>query len=274
MKQGPTAAAILIAGIGLAGPQSAPPLRVPYEAASIKPSKPNESRRSGMEFLPGGRFRTASMPLIAIIATAYNVPWQSLESLRLQMRGVPDWALAEKYDIEAAAEPGPASAGSTAQARNERIRLMLQSVLADRFALRMRRETVEMRVYALTTVARGPKLERAKIAEQDCQESAPFAGNGCHQFTGGVGRGVHGEAVSMRDLALYVSNWSDAPVIDQTGYKELFSIQTEGWATQLTDDPSRPSLADVLSPFGLRLIEKKAPVEVFAIEHIEKPSQN
>ncbi len=227
-----------------------------------------------MEFLPGGRFRTANMPLFIVVATAYNIPWQSLESLRLRMRNVPDWALAEKYDIEATPERGSASPGATAQARNERIRLMLQSVLADRLKLRMLRETVEMRVYALMTAAHGPKLEKAKIAEQDCTESPVFGGTACHQFMGGVGRGVHGGAVDMLDLALYVSNWTDAPVIDRTGYKGLFSIQTEGWATPLADDPSRPSLAEVLARFDLKLVEKKAPVEVFAIEHIERPSEN
>jgi uncharacterized protein (TIGR03435 family) len=265
---------VAIAGWALAWAQSAPPPRIAFEAATVKPSDPKNPRRFGMEFLPGGRFRTANMPLFAIVATAYNVPWQSLESVRLRMRNVPDWALAEKYDIEATPERGVASARATVQARNERIRLMLQSVLADRFKLRMRRENVEMRVYALMTAAHGPKLEKSKIAEQDCTESPIFGGTACHQFMGGAGRGVHGDAVDMDDLALCVSNWADAPVIDQTGYKGLFSIQTEGWATPLNDDPSRPGLAEVLARFDLKLVEKKAPVEVFAVEHIERPSEN
>ena len=139
----------------------------------------------------------------------------------------------------------------------------------------MRRENVEMRVYALMTAARGPKLEKSRIAEQDCTESPIFGGTACHHgFIGGAGRGVHGDAVDMDDLALCVSNWADAPVIDQTGYKGLFSIQTEGWATPLNDDPSRPGLAKVLARFDLKLVEKKAPVEVFAVEHIERPSEN
>jgi uncharacterized protein (TIGR03435 family) len=274
LLRGRTVTAIAIAGCALAWAQSAPPARVAYEAASVKPSNPKDPRRVPMEFLPGGRFRTANMPLFAIVATAYNVPWQSLESLRLRMRDVPEWTLAEKYDIDAIAERGSPSAGASAQVRNDRIRLMMQSVLADRFALRMRRETVEMRIYALLRTAHGPKLEKAKIADQDCTESPAFGGTACHQFLGGVGRGLHGEAVDMRDLALYVSNWTDAPVIDQTGDKQLYRIQTEGWATPLADDPARPSLREVLAQFDLKLVEKRAPVEVFAIEHIERPSEN
>jgi uncharacterized protein (TIGR03435 family) len=33
-------------------------------------------------------------------------------------------------------------------------------------------------------------------------------------------------------------------------------------------------LAEVLARFDLKLVEKKAPVEVFAVEHIERPSEN
>jgi len=135
---------------------------------------------------------------------------------------MPDWILTEPYDIEATAEKAPAPPGATAKARNERIRLMLQSVPADRLKLRVRRDMAALPVYALEVATHGPNLEKAKIAERDCTESAPFgvpspSGPGCHQFEGGVGRGLLGAAVDMSDLALYVSNWSDRPVVDQTG---------------------------------------------------------
>jgi uncharacterized protein (TIGR03435 family) len=246
--------------------------RIAFEVASIRPSKPNDPRRSGMEFLPGGRFRSANMPLLPILATAYNVPFQSAESLRI--KGVPDWILTERYDIEAMAEKGLAPTGTTAKARNEELRLMLQSVLADRLKLRMRRETVEMPTYALIVGPHGPKLEKAKSGEQDCTESAPFGGTGCHQFLGGAGRGIRGAAVDMSDLATYVSNWTDVPVVDQTGLKGLYTIQTEGWATTLGDDQPRPSLFAIFDQLGLKLVSKKGPVEIFVIEHVERPSEN
>jgi len=52
-----------------------------FEVASVKPAKPNDPRRPLIEFLPGGRFRAVNMPFVAILATAYNLPWQSVESL-------------------------------------------------------------------------------------------------------------------------------------------------------------------------------------------------
>ena len=261
--------ASVFGAVVLAQPQA--PAPVPFEAASIKIFKPGGPQRFGMEFLPGGRFRSIAVPLFAVLATAYNIPWQSLENLRI--KGLPDWMLTEQYEIEAKAEKESIPPGATAKVRNEKIRLMLQSVLADRLKLKIRRETTEMAVYALVVGTHGVHLEKAKVDERDCTESAPFGGTGCHQFQGGMGRGVRGTAVDMSDLALYVSNWSDRPVIDQTGLQGLFIVQTEGW-TSSADDPSRHTLSEVLEPSGLRLISKKALVEVLVVDHVERPSAN
>jgi len=245
--------------------------------ASIKHSSP-DSRRGGIEFLPGGRFRSANMPLVMVLGIAYGIPTQSIESIRLRIRGIPDWMLTEPYDIEAKAA-GPAPAGATAKQRNQRIRLMLQSVLADRLQLALRRETQVMPVYALMIGKHGPALAKATITEQECAESAPFgspspAGPGCHQFAGGIGRGLRGSAVDMSDLALYVSNWSDLPVVDRTGLAGLYAIQTPGWASIYMNDPARPSLDEVFDRLGLKLVRTTAPVEVLVVEHAQRPSAN
>jgi uncharacterized protein (TIGR03435 family) len=250
-----------------------------YEAASIKRSTPDGPRRGGMEFLPGGRFRSTNMPFLMVLGTAYGIPTQSIESVRLRIRGMPDWMLSELYDIEATAERGSAAPGTAAKVRNERIRLMLQAVLADRLKLRVRRDSVEMPVYAMVVGTRGPAMEKARIAEQDCAESAPFSGPsasgpGCHQFQGGVGRGLLATAVTMPDLALYVSNWSDLPIVDQTRLPGLYAVKTEGWNSTYSDDPSRPTIDEVFERLGLKLVRRKAPVEVLVIEHVEKPSGN
>jgi uncharacterized protein (TIGR03435 family) len=251
-----------------------------YEAASFRPSRPGDPRRPGFEFLPGGRFRLTNSPLLPVIATAYSIPWQSIESVRLRMKGLPDWMLTDRYDLEVTAEKATEQRGASplARTRNERTRLMLQAVLEDRLKLRIRRTTAEMPIYSLEVGIRGPKLQIATTAEQDCAESAPFAPKsssapGCHQFQGGAGRGIRGLAVDMSDLALHVSNWSDLPVVDHTGLKRLYAIQTEGW-DRSESDSSRLTLDEILDRLGLKLVRKKSAVEVFVIEHIEKPSEN
>src|SRR5262249_43053150 len=146
----------------------------------------------------------------------------------LRIRGLPDWMMSEQYDIDAIADRGITP--GTAKERNHRIQLMLRAVLADRLKLRVREDMEEMTVYALKVASRGPALARAAVTEAGCSESAPFAGMSssgaaCHQFQGGVGRGIRGLAVDMADLAHYASNWSDLPIVDQTGLTALYSVQ-------------------------------------------------
>jgi uncharacterized protein (TIGR03435 family) len=54
----------------------------------------------------------------------------------------------------------------------------------------------------------------------------------------------------------------------------LYAIQTDGWSTGLSDDPSRPRLSEIFERMGLKLVRKRAPVEMFTIEHVERPSEN
>src|SRR5258708_6051978 len=148
---------ILVTGIGaLALQAQTPGTPARYEAASIKPVKSADLRRPFMELLPGGRFRSVSFPILPVFALAYNIPWQSIEASRLRVKGMPDWMISEPYDIEALAEKGSVATGVTAKARNEGMRLMVQSVLADRLKLRLRRELTEMPVYALVVGKGGP----------------------------------------------------------------------------------------------------------------------
>jgi uncharacterized protein (TIGR03435 family) len=251
---------------------------VGYELASVKRSTSNDPQRHGIEFLPGGRFRSINMPLLIVFGIAYNIPTQSIESIRMRIKGMPDWMLTEPYDIEATVEKGSTPPGTTANKRNERIRLMLQSVLADRLKLRVRQDMAEMPVYALTVGAHEPALAKARTTEEECAESSPFSpispGPGCHQFQGGIGRGLHGTAVDMSDLALYVSNWSDLPVVDQTGLRGLYAVETEGWTSTYNDNPSRLTLEEVFDRLGLKLVRTKAPVQILVIEQVQKPSEN
>jgi uncharacterized protein (TIGR03435 family) len=163
---------------------------------------------------------------------------------------------------------------------------MLQTLLADRFKLVLTRETREVPVYTLHVGRRGTKLEKAKIEEKDCGVE-PGAGADCHNLHGGLGRGIHSEAADLTDLAQFISNWTDKPVIDRTGVKGLYKFDTEGWApmiprppgddgpeAQVLGDPTRPTIHMILDRLGLRIEATKAPLEMFVIEHAEKPAGN
>lgn len=251
-----------------------------FEVASVK-SSAADGRRIGMDYLPGGRLVMTNLPLFIIVATAYGVPFQSSP----QLSGGPDWIRAERYDIEAKAESG-ALTGLTSGKRREKLRLMLQTLLAERFHLQVRRETKSIPVYALVPAKGGVKLQPAAIGDQDCDTPAAN-GVACHTILGGQGRGLHGQAVDLSDVARYLGNFAERPVVDRTGLHGLFRIETRGW-TPLSGKPAAPGakaedgteLANVPTIFeamgevGLRLEAQRAPVDVIVIEHIEKPSGN
>jgi uncharacterized protein (TIGR03435 family) len=268
-----------------AQPQASTPQS--FEVASIKKHKPGDRRGGWPEFLPGGKFTTSGAPLYILIAIAYDLPFQSD-----RLTGGPGWVKSEEgvYDIEAKAEDGAIPAGMSARARQAKMKLMLQGLLADRFKLVIHHETKELPVYALLAAKDGPKLHMSTMDEKDCPE-VPTREISCHQIGGGQGRGLHGKAVDMSDLVLFVANWTDRPMVDRTGIKGLFDVETDGWlpfrprpapapgaepsAEDIAmADPARPTLQMVLARLGLRMETQKAPVEMYVIDHVEKPTEN
>jgi uncharacterized protein (TIGR03435 family) len=137
------------AAIAVAVPMVTLPIRAQspqaFEVASVRPNKSTDFRGVQLQFLSGGRFVATNYPLQLLIAAAWNLPFQSP-----RLTGGPDWIRSERYDIEAKAENGAIPAGLPAQARKDKMRMMLRTLLADRFKLTMRRETKELPIYRLT----------------------------------------------------------------------------------------------------------------------------
>jgi uncharacterized protein (TIGR03435 family) len=273
----------IVVGFGMTVAASVISAQPAFEVASIRPNTSGDTRMMGMQYLPGGKLIAKNYPLFLIIANAYHISFQSV-----RLSGGPDWVHTARYDIDAAAAQGAIPAGASAQLLNDKMSLMLQSLLADRFKLTLLREVKEIPVYAIVVSKSGPRLQQATIVEKDCVDKPGPGDVSCHSPSGGQGRGVHAQAISMADLAHFVENWTDRPLLDQTGIQGLFKIDTGGWqpllprpgADPASDeakalaDPSRPTLFDVFEQLGLKLESKKAPIETFVIEYVEKPSQN
>ena len=130
------------------------------------------SRRqpSDVSPLPGGRFVSIG-PLQVVISVAYGIPFNPSQRLK----GLPEWTLSRDafYDIEATGTVPP---GLPVKERTDRIKTMLQTLLADRFKLVVHHETKSMPVYALSVNKGGPKLERANVQEENCPEATPTPG--------------------------------------------------------------------------------------------------
>jgi uncharacterized protein (TIGR03435 family) len=198
-----------------------------------------------------------------LVGYAYDVPVNPSPRLA----GLPDWR--DRYDIEAKA---PAK-GRTQE--------MIRALLADRFKLVMRVEQKTIPVYALTVVSGGPTLQKSAIAEKDCVfDTAP---DGCHHFTGGRGHPLNARAISLDDLARYVENWTDLPVVNRTAVAGLFAVETEGWIPMRLPPPppggnppgtgfdDLPTLFTVLRTLGLELKREEATVPFYTVERIERP---
>ena len=288
-------AAPIIIGMTNAFPLRAQSPRTPraFEVVSVKPYKGDGRDLRPPEFLPGGRF-TSKAPLLMVIAAAYNIPVQVAAA---RVTGAPSWMNFTRnsvdgiYDIEATAPKGAIPDGLSPDARSDRDRVMLQALLSDRFKLVIRREMKEMPVYALVVGKGGPKLQKADIEEKDCPENPGGSGDGtmvCHRFNGGRGRGLHARAVTMSDLASWVQSWTDRPLIDKTGIKGLYHIETEPWQPMElgssapapgtkqdgVDLRDLPTIFTVFERLGLKMESQKGKVDTYVIDHIEKPTEN
>jgi bla regulator protein blaR1 len=262
-----------------------------FEVASVRPHKPGD-RFADPQILPGGRFISRA-PLIVVIAFAYNVP------LRLQgdalIIGGPGWinisSLDNAYDIEATVPKQAIPDGLSVDDATNRERLMVQALLADRFKLTVHRDTKETPVYALTVAKGGPKLVKADIEEKDCPTPPPGGGDGnkfCHRFNGGRGRGMHARAVTISDMAAFAGNWADRPIVDKTGLKGLYHIETDPWAPMElgatapppgtkqdgVDVSDLPTLFTIFDRLGLKMEAQRDKVGILVIDHIERPSEN
>ena len=255
-------------------PQS--PSTPQFEVATVKPVGPVEG--PGLRYVAChgtdntvaatvalGRCISKSVPLRLVVAYAYDLPGFMIGQVLVSNSPI----LGDVYDIEATAgQPVP----------HAQLRMMLQSLLQERFKFVAHREKREIDVFALLVAKSGSKL---KLAPKDspCVDSATLGP--CHGFMGGRGRGLHGQSVSMDDLAENLSNWAGRTVVDKTGLNGLFNILTTPWvpdnpgpnfaAEAGTDPANLPTFFTMLQEqLGLRLEARKQMADVLVVDHIEK----
>jgi uncharacterized protein (TIGR03435 family) len=263
---GVAASAIALSGLMLAGSlaprwiafaQAMP--RPSFEVASVKPGNPSNPRVS-YSVDPGGRFIAINITLRTLIGFAHGV----------RSMGGPSWLDSQKYDIEA--KPDAAFARNPDPANSAQLRLMLQSLLEERFRLTLHRETREEHVYTLAKAKGGIKLVEPADAEVKDDKRGIMAAPG----------GVRGVAAPMSNLTGLLSQQLRRLVIDRTGLTGKYDFElrwtpdTAHHAESNNDAPSDgPSLfTAVQEQLGLELESAKAPVEFLVIDHVEKPDAN
>jgi uncharacterized protein (TIGR03435 family) len=259
-----------------------------FEVASIKPNRSGENRTNIM--FPSGRFATTNAGIKRLIAFAYNVR-------DFQVSGGPSWADSEKYDIDAKVEDSLAGSLEKLpiEQQADQIRLMVQSLLADRFKLRVSHTTKVLPVYALVIAKRGPKLKEAKPGDTYPNGIKGPDGVARPGMMRMIGRSdLTGQGVSMEILARQLAFLLGLTVLDQTGLKGNYDFALQWTPEQKTAvmfkgaedgnpgpanappvDSSGPSLFTAIQEqLGLKLESTKGPVDIIVIDHIERPSEN
>ncbi len=208
------------------------------------------------------------LPIEILITSAYNLP----PSANRRIIGGPDWLHQDidQFEIQAKIDDTQFAAMQkmTPAQQREQIALMEQSLLADRFKLKVHFETRELPIYTLVTAKGGPKLAPAKEGEP----TRLSALNG--QLTA--------TAVTIDQFAhspfLFPATHGQQ-VIDQTGLKGAYdftlNFSPEQNATaDATAETDPPMFTAIQQQLGLKLVPSKGPVDVIVIDHIEQPSAN
>jgi uncharacterized protein (TIGR03435 family) len=266
--------------------------KLEFDVASVKQNKTgdppqyaNSPLGPGTVFLPnGGRFFATDQSLMTYIAFAYKVQGIQFKDLMSQL---PDWVNTENFDIDARTRP---------DITKDQMRLLMQSLLADRFKLKIHTETRQVPVLSMTLAKEekfGPKLQPHPPAS--CKTD-PLPVNGemlgvfpalCGGFLSLAPSSPELQNVGARDITMaFLANGltslgrSDRPVIDNTRLSGTFDMALE-WAPDPEpgqtppDAPSgAPFFQAVKEQLGIKLDSQKGPVDTLVVDHIEHLSEN
>ncbi len=142
-----------------------------FEVVSIKPSPPNLYMRGGGP--RGDRYAMSGANLRMLLQAAYNSSSTGGPAGQLQIVGGPNWMDSDLYDIQATAD---CSGGALPR---EKVQLMVQSMLEDRFRLKSHMETRELPIYHLVVAKDGAKMKPSAD-----QTPLPFQAGGPPQLCG------------------------------------------------------------------------------------------
>jgi uncharacterized protein (TIGR03435 family) len=275
--------------------------KLPFEAASIRLALPDAVRNQVMQTSPN-RLHIASMTLTALIYAAYG---DGGLNTSMRVTGGPDWINNRAFSIE-----GVASRPATPR----QLRLMLQTLLEERFALKIRSETETADTLALVVdrsdrplspkvkkwdgtcprvmpalYLQAPRRPLQKIEDRFAVGPASETDDAAVPYcpTGYGPSGIRIDGATMSTVAAMLS-LPPARVLlgtitqDRTGLTDRYTMELEyPFAPSLPAAPgalpefARPSLSTaVKEQWGLRLVPSKGQLKVIVVESAQPPTGN
>jgi uncharacterized protein (TIGR03435 family) len=211
--------------------QSGPPS---FDAAEIKLVKPSGNARVSGDY-QHGRLIVHNATLHMLINSAYGTRFDLIV-------GGPKWMDADLFDIAAKADPATTEAES---------RLMLRTLLEERFHLQTHHDPRPSAVFALVVAKGGPRFQKTPegSAERQGCYGSPFV---CHKVT-------------LSDMAGMLPNIAgreiDRLIVDLTGLEGRYDIPLphEG-----------RSVFDSLAAAGLQLEPRKHAIDYLVVDRADR----
>lgn len=259
--------------------------KMSFDVISIKPDhNPNVQPYGGLPNKPdGGLFYEMNRDVLSLLSVAYNLSGYYYRQVKAQL---PQWALTDHFDIQARAAGNPTP---------NQMRLMVQSLLVDRFKFAMHYEDRQAPFYAMVLAKPGKLGAQIRVYngdEEPCATESAAVRTIAGGFPAFCGLPQRLEAsqpgltrwgfrkVTMDQLAIYVTGMGemDRPVLNRTGLSGPFDLVIE-FDRNANNGPqaetSGPTLFEAMKDqLGLKLEEQTGPVNTFIIDHIEQPSPN
>ena len=268
-----------LAFVALGQTQGQVPARPEFNVADVRVSQKGQDAAAGLQtvrsqingaeqvfyvaapvFGQNGQVKLRNATMRQLITQAYKEVFRDE-----YLTGGPNWLDSDHFDLIAKAP---------AETPADTLRLMLQSVLAERFHLQVHREQKPMPVYALAAGKNGPKLRPAAgPGEAECK---PVAGSGaeigqhraCHNLT---------MAILAERLPGMAPVYVDRPVVDLTGITGAYDFQLD-WTPRPpgTDVAAGATMFDAVDKeLGLKLEERKLPMPTIVIDRVDRtPTEN
>jgi bla regulator protein BlaR1 len=265
--------------------------RAEFEVASVRedPSgkyvSPPYSTDSDDDFTKGSGLFTADGDLAIYISFAFKLAQQ-----HNMLSDLPDWAHKKHFVIEARAP---------ANATKDQMRLMMQSLLADRFKLALHFETREMPVLIMTLAKPGKMGERWRlhadgpacdvVATRAPGAAVTFDMFPCHAYMAinepenVLLAGARNTTVEL--MGAFFSNVGHMrPIVDRTGISGNIDFSMEytperrgapaAGAEGEAEVPGTTFEQAIKDQLGLKLEPANAPLEIPVVDHVEMPTEN
>jgi uncharacterized protein (TIGR03435 family) len=236
----------------------------------VRPDAPPISRdANSTSVLPGGRYSNPRTNLISMISFAYQV-----QNSSMALSGLPNWAREETYSVTATSGSGFPTL--TNDENRERVRVMFQALLEERFHLQLHTEIRQEKVFSLEVAKGGPKMSKVNASEPPdiAHPVAAAVGNG--------GGRIIGNTSTMSGLAASLVIFLKRPVIDNTGLSGYYNFDIKWVASGESQPPSGPLgpegismlISNVETELGLHLRTTDGPVKYWIVDHLEPPTDN